>query len=131
MGISVLIVEPGPGVLMTQSFQHSAEKTHFLEVINVLRNLHRGGMQPMSIAYTGQDCTITLSTERAGWTDFVDTSDPVTGERPQLPDRELLAGRAVALGLGTCSMSSKDLAELATRVGVTVVENSDGKREAV
>jgi len=131
MGISVVIVEPGPDVPTTQLFQHTEEETHFHEVLNILRNLHRGDMQPMSIAFTGQDCIITLSTERADWTDFVDTRDPVTGERPQLPDTLLLALRAITLGLGTGAMSSDDLAELATRAGVTVVENSDGKREAV
>jgi hypothetical protein len=44
----------------------------------------------MSIAYTINDCVITLSTDRADWLDFVDTRDPITGERIQLPDENPL-----------------------------------------
>jgi hypothetical protein len=130
MSISVVIVEPGPDVRTTQSMQHTHEETHFLEVLNVLRNLHRGGMEPMSIAYTGNDCLITLSTDRADWTDYVDTRDPITGERIQPADEILLAERAIEMGLGTGAMTAEALAKLATRAGVTVVQRSDGRRQA-
>jgi hypothetical protein len=106
--------------------QHTHEVTHFLEVLNVLRNLHRGGMQPMSMAYTGRDCLITLSTNRADWTDFVDTRDPITGERIQPPREIILAERAIEMGLGTGAMTSEALAKMATQAGVVVVQRREG-----
>lgn len=130
MQIGVVIVEPGPEVKVTQSSQCSDEETHFEEVINVLRNLRRGGMQPMSIAYTSTDCLITMSTDRGDWLDYVDTRDPDTGEWPQSAER-LLAEKAMGMGLGTSSESGEALARKATQAGVVLVKLEDGRRAAL
>jgi hypothetical protein len=130
MQIGVVIVEPGPEVKVTQSSQCSDEETHFEEVINVLRNLRRGGMQPMSIAYTSTDCLITMSTDRGDWLDYVDTRDPNTGEWPQSAER-LLAEKAIGMGLGTSIESTEDLGQKAIQAGVVLVPRGGGRRVAL
>jgi hypothetical protein len=130
MQIGVVIVEPGPDVKVTQSSQCSDEETHFEEVINVLRNLRRGGMQPMSIAYTSTDCLITMSTDRGDWLDYVDTRDPNTGEWPQSAER-LLAEKAIGMGLGTSIESTEDLGQKAIQAGVVLVPRGGGRRVAL
>ena len=126
MQIGVVIVEPGPNVTCTQISQGSHEETHFEEVINVLRNLRRGGMEPMAISYTSHDCLITLSTNREDWEDFVDTRDPDTGESPQSREHTL-ALKAIDMGLGTSIESVDDLAQKAQKAGIEAVQR-DGRR---
>jgi hypothetical protein len=130
MQISVVIVEPGPDVKVTQESQGSDEEVHFEEFINVLRNLRRGGMEPMSIAYTEHDCLITLSTNRADWYEYFDTRDPDTGESPQTT-RSLLAHKAIDMGMGTTGDLVDDLAQKAILAGVTVVTREGGRRAAL
>lgn len=129
MQISIVIVEPGPGVKPVQASQSSDEETIFEEVVNILRNLLRGGMQPMSIAYTGTDCVITLSTDRKDWIEFFDTRDPDTGRSPR-SKMMLLAQKAMDMGLGTSAEPVDDLAQRALVAGVELVER-DGVRVAM
>jgi hypothetical protein len=117
----------GPQQLTIQA----SRETYFAEFSNALWHLQKAGLEPAAIAYTDNDCVVTLSATEEDWDRHVNTLDPVTGFEVQGSDATILGKKAFELGLASGSDNIQDGTRRAIEAGYTVVQNSMGRREAI